>query len=157
VAILKQAEVGVPVVESGTTFVASGLVAYVTGHGMGVEFRMVESESSEVLATWLSRKPRQSDRYSFAATAEVKELGSWTEQVLITRDLSAGGCFVNTTAPLPKGSRIRVRIEHARAEFTATARVTDNVTAEGMGIEFIEMEPSDRAILEKWLGEKSSP
>jgi hypothetical protein len=50
-----------------------------------------------------------------------------------------------------------VRIEHARAEFTAIARVTDNVTTEGMGIEFIEMELSDRAVLEKWLGEKSSP
>jgi PilZ domain len=76
---------------------------------------------------------------------------------LIIRDLGAGGCFVKTTASLPKGSRIRVRIEHARAEFTAIARVTDNITAEGMGIEFIEMEPRDRAILEKWLDEKSSP
>ena len=139
----------------GTTFVASGVVAYVTGDGMGVVFSVVEPESSEVLATWLSRKPRESDRYSFAATAEVKELDSWTEEVLITRDLSAGGCFVKTAAPLPKGSRIQVRIEHAREEFTAVGRVTDNVTAEGMGIEFIEMEPSDRAILQKWLDEKS--
>jgi hypothetical protein len=153
----KGTRVHIEIAESGTTFVASGVVAYVTGDGMGVEFRMVESESSEILATWLSRKPRQFDRYSFVATAEVKELGSRTEQVLITRDLSAGGCFVKTTAPLPKGSRMRVRIEHAQAEFTAIARVTDNVTAEGMGIEFIEMEPRDRAILEKWLGEKSSP
>jgi hypothetical protein len=128
----------------------------ITGDGMGVVFSMVEPESSEVLATWLSRKPRESDRYSFAATAEVKELGSWSEEVLITRDLSAGGCFVKTAAPLPKGSRIRVRIEQAREEFTAIARVTDNVTAERMGIEFTEMEPKDRAILKKWLDEKSS-
>ena len=153
----KGTRVHIEITESGATFVASGVVAYVTGDGIGVEFRMVKSESSEVLAIWLSRKPRQSDRYSFAATAEVKDLGSRTEQGLITRDLSAGGCFVKTTAPLPRGSRIRVRIEHARAEFTAIARVTDNVTAEGMGIEFIETEPNDRAILEKWLGEKSSP
>ena len=153
----KGTRVHIEIAESGATFVASGVVAYVTGDGMGVVFSIVESESSEVLGTWLSRKRRQSDRHSFAATAQVKELGSRTEQVLITRDLSAGGCFVKTTAPLPKGSRIRVRIEHARAEFTAIARVTDNVTAEGMGIEFIEMEPSDRATLEKWLGEKSSP
>jgi len=153
----KGTRVHVEIIESGATFVASGVVAYVTGDGMGIVFSMVESESSEVLTTWLSRKPRQFHRYSFAATAEVKELGSWTEQVLIIRDLGAGGCFVKTTAPLPKGSRIRVRIEHARAEFTAIARVTDNVTTEGMGIEFIEMELSDRAILEKWLGEKSSP
>jgi hypothetical protein len=128
----------------------------ITGDGTGVVFSMVEPENSEVLATWLTRKPRESDRYSFAATAEVKELGSWSEEVVITRDLSAGGCFVKTAAPLPKGRRIRVRIEQAREEFTAIARVTDNVTAEGMGIEFIEMEPKDRAILKKWLDEKSS-
>jgi len=142
--------------EAGTTFVATGLVAYVTDNGMGVVFNMVESENYEVLAKWLSRTPRRSDRYSFRANAEVRDLGSRNEQVLITRDLSAGGCFVNTAAPLPQGSRIRVRIEHAGAEFTAIGRVTDNVTAEGMGVEFIEMEPKDRAILDKWLAEKSS-
>jgi len=142
--------------DGGEVFTASAAVAYVTGEGMGVVFSMVESESYEVLAKWLSRPPRQSDRHSFAATAEVKELDSRKEQVLITRDLSAGGCFVKTSIPLPKGSRIRVRIEHGRTEFTAIGRVTDNVTAEGMGVEFIEMEPKDRAILEKWLAEKSS-
>jgi PilZ domain len=152
----KGTRVHIEIGEGGTTFVASGVAAYVTGDGMGVVFSMVESESYEVLAKWLSRIPRQSDRHSFAATAQVKELGSWEEKVLITRDLSAGGCFVKTAVPLPKGSRIRVRVEHSRAEFTAIGRVTDNVTAEGMGIEFVEMEPSDRAILKKWLDEKSS-
>jgi hypothetical protein len=143
-------------VVGGETFTASGKVAYVTGDGMGVVFSTVDSENYEILSKWLSRTLRSSDRYSFAATAEVKELESWKEQVLITHDLSAGGCFIKTAAPLPKGTRIRVRIEHSRAEFTAIGRVTDNVTAEGMGIEFLEMEPSDRAILKKWLDGKSS-
>jgi hypothetical protein len=120
---------------------------------MGVVFNMVESESYEVLAKWLSRTPRISDRYSFAATAQVKELGSRKEQVLITRDLSAGGCFVKTAVPLPKGSKIRIRIEHAGVELTGTGTVTDNVSSEGMGIEFVEMGPKDRAILEKWLAD----
>ena len=142
--------------DGGEVFKASAAVAYVTGEGMGVVFSMVESESYEVLAKWLSRTPRRSDRHSFAATAQVKERGSWKEQVLIIRDLSAGGCFVKTPVPLPKGTRIRVRIEHAGAESTAIGRVTDNVSAEGMGVEFIEMEPRDRAILDKWLAEKSS-
>jgi PilZ domain-containing protein len=141
------------VAEAGTAFVASGVVAYVTDEGMGIVFSTVESENYEILAKWLSRKPRGSDRYSFTATAELKELDSRKEQVLITRDLSTDGCFVKTAAPLPKGSRIRVRIEHAGAEFAAVARVTDNVSEEGMGVEFIEMEPKDRAILEKWLDE----
>lgn len=118
---------------------------------MGIVFSMVESESYEVLAKWLSRTSRQSDRFSFGATAEVRDLGSRKEQVLITRDLGAGGCFVKTAAPLPKGSRIRVRIEHDGAKFTAIGRVTDNVSTEGMGVEFVEIEPKDRAILGKWL------
>jgi len=147
----KGTRVHIEMAEGGTTFVASGVVAYVTGDGMGIVFSMVESENYEILVKWLSRTPRQSDRYSLGATAEVKDLGSRNEQILITRDLSAGGCFIKTAVPLPKGSRIRLRIEHAGAEFTAIGRVTDNVSGKGMGVEFIEMEPHDRAILEKWL------
>src|SRR5579859_4571494 len=113
----KETRVHIEIAEAGTAFVATGLVAYVTEDGMGVVFNMVESENYEVLAKWLSRTPRRSDRYSFRANAEVRDLGSRNEQVLITRDLSSGGCFVKTAAPLPKGSRIRVRIEHAGAEF----------------------------------------
>ena len=87
----------------------------------------------------------------------MRDLGSRNDQVAITRDLSAGGCFVKTTSPLPKGSRLRVRIEHNGAEFTAVGRVTDNVSAIGMGIEFVEVEAKDRKTLEKWLaGERSS-
>ncbi len=118
---------------------------------MGIVFSMVASENYEILAKWLSRTPRRSDRYSFGATAEVKDLGSPNELVSITRDLSIGGCFIKTPVPFAKGARIRVRIMHSGTEFTAIGRVTDNVTAEGMGVEFIEMEPKDRAILGKWL------
>lgn len=151
----KGTRVLVQVSDGGDVFTASGVVAYVTGDGMGVVFTMVEPQNYEILAKWLSRTPRRFDRFSFNATAEVKDLGSRNEQILITRDLSTGGCFVKTVAPLPPGTRIRVRIEHDGAEFRAEARVTNNVSATGMGLEFIEVEPNDRAVLEKWLAEKS--
>jgi len=143
--------VHIEIAEAGTTFVASGVVAYVTGEGMGVVFSMVEPESYEILAKWLSRTPRRSDRCAFGATVEVRDLGSRNEQAAITRDLSKVGCFVKTTSPLPKGSRILLRIEHGGTELTASGRVTDNVSAIGMGVEFIEMSAKDRAILESWL------
>jgi hypothetical protein len=146
--------VHIEMAEAGTTFSALGVVAYVAGDGMGVIFSMVEPENYEILAQWLSRAPRFSERYSIGATAEVKQLGSWNEQVLITRDLSAGGCFVETATPCPKGSRMHVRITHRGEEFTAVGRVTDNVRPDGMGVEFVEVEPKDRAILEKWLADE---
>jgi len=137
------------------TFTASGVVAYFSSDGMGIVFSIVDAKAQAVLEQWLARTLRRSDRYQFVASAEVKEVGSWKEQVLITRDLSFGGCFVETAAPLAKGTRIRVRIEHARAKFTAIAKVTDNVSADGMGVEFVEMETNDRAILEKWLADEN--
>jgi len=148
--------VHIELTDGGDVFTASAAVAYVTSQGMGVVFSTVETEKYDVLAKWLSRTPRRADRRSFGATAQVRDLGSRYEQVLLTRDLSARGCFIKAAVPLPKGSRIRVRIEHAGAKFTAIGRVTDNVSAEGMGVEFMEMEPDDQAILQKWLAGETS-
>jgi hypothetical protein len=151
----KGTRVHIELSDGGDIFTASAVVAYVTSEGMGVVFSMVESENYEILTKWLSRTPRRSTRYALGATAEVKNLGSRNEQVLFTRDLSVGGCFLKTPAPLPKGSRIRLRVSHDGEDFTAIARVTENVSAQGMGVEFIEIEPNDRATLEKWLAEKA--
>jgi hypothetical protein len=49
---------------------------------------------------------------------------------------------------------MRVHITYRGEEFTAVGRVTDNVRPDGMGVEFIEMEPKDRAILDKWLADE---
>ncbi|HZP32879.1 MAG TPA: PilZ domain-containing protein [Candidatus Acidoferrales bacterium] len=142
--------------DGGDVFVASGAVAYVTPDGMGIVFSMVESHDYEILTKWLARTPRRSIRYTLDAKAEVTTLGSQKEQVLVTRDLSASGCFLKTSAPLPSGSRIRVRISHAGQEFNAIARVSANISAEGMGIEFVEVESNDRAVLEKWLSQEAA-
>jgi PilZ domain len=95
---------------------------------------------------------RGATRYNFGAIAEVVDVDQSNELVSLTRDLSLSGCFVKTTTPFPKGTRVRVRIMHSGADFTALGNVTDNVTATGMGIAFTEIEPNDRAILERWLG-----
>lgn len=151
----KGTRVHIEVAEAGTTFVASGTVAYLTDEGMGVVFSVMEPHHEAILAKWLSRAPRKFERYSFCATAKVTDVGSQMEQVLITRDLSAGGCFIKTAAPLPKGTRIRVRLERAGVEFTAVGRVTHDVS-EGMGVEFVEIEPKDRAVLKKWLADEKA-
>jgi hypothetical protein len=91
-------------------------------------------------------------RYNFGAIAEVVDLDGRAEVVSLTRDLSFSGVFVKTTTPLPTGTRVRVRITYSGVEFAATGKITANVTPTAMGIAFTEIEPSDRTIVEKWLG-----
>ena len=74
------------------------------------------------------------------------------EVVSLTRDLSFSGVFVKTTTPFSTGTRVRVRITHSGADFAAIGTVTSNLTPTGMGIVFTEIEPNDRATLERWLG-----
>lgn len=95
---------------------------------------------------------RQMTRYDFGAIAEVVDLDSRDDMIVVTRDLSLSGCFVKTRTPFPAGTEVRVRITYAGADFAAIGSVTPNITREGMGIEFVEVDPEDQAIVERWLG-----
>ena len=94
-------------------------------------------------------KDRGKPRIQFGAIAEVIELEQSHEVVAVTRDLSVSGCFLKTTSPFPERTRVRVRIAHSGE---AIGNVRANVTETGMGIVFTQIEPNDRAILERWLG-----
>jgi hypothetical protein len=92
----------------------------------------------------------QMTRYDFGAIAEVIDLDSREDVIVITRDLSFSGCFVKTAMPFPAGTDVRVRITHAGQDFAATGLVVSN-TREGMGIEFGVIEPKDEALIQEWL------
>jgi hypothetical protein len=91
-------------------------------------------------------------RYDFGAIAAVIDLDSREDMIVVTRDLSLSGCFVKTRTPFPAGTEVRVRITYAGLDFAAIGSVTENITREGMGIEFVEIEPEHQAIIEGWLG-----
>ena len=90
-------------------------------------------------------------RYDFGAIAEVIDLDSREDVIVVTRDLSLSGCFVKTRTPFAPGTVVRVRITYAGADFAAIGSVTGNITWEGMGIEFVEIEPKHQATIEEWL------
>lgn len=95
---------------------------------------------------------RQMTRYDFGAIAEVIDLDSREDIIVVTRDLSLSGCFVKTRSPFPAGTEVRVRIAYAGSDFAATGSVTENITREGMGIEFVHIEPEHLWTIEGWLG-----
>ena len=76
-----------------------------------------------------------------------------TEQQLAahTEDLSLFGCFVETLAPFPAGTKVRLRISHSGANLIAQGTVAYSRNNDGMGIAFTSIEPSCVSILDAWL------
>lgn len=89
-------------------------------------------------------------RYDFGAIAEVVDLDSGEDVIVITRDLSLSGCFVKTNLPFSPGTDVRVRITYSGLDFAATGVVIFKAR-EGMGIQFAEVKPNDQALLLEWL------
>ena len=68
-----------------------------------------------------------------------------------TENLSLFGCFVETLAPFPAGTKVRLRISHSGANLTAQGTVAYARNNGGMGIAFTSIEPSSVSILDAWL------
>jgi hypothetical protein len=95
---------------------------------------------------------RRALRHLLGGTVEVTDLESEKEIVTVARNISLLGCFVATVTPFVTGTKVRLRITHRGATFTAFGWVAYAAT-EGMGIEFGGIETKDRAVLNTWLGE----
>jgi hypothetical protein len=67
--------------------------------------------------------------------------------------LALGGLFIRTSKPAPVNSALSVRLEAPNGEVRARAvvRRVGSAPSHGMGIEFIAMNPEDRARLSHML------
>ena len=54
---------------------------------------------------------------------------------------------------VPTGTKVRVKIAHRSASFVALGRVSYTISEGGTGIAFMQIEPNDQLILEKWVEE----
>jgi len=90
-------------------------------------------------------------RFPFAANVEVTDIRSERLVTGRTSDLSVFGCYVRTTNPFPVGTKIRLRITHEGASFSAFGKVVYFRPNTGMGLSFSKVEPTDQTILEKWI------
>jgi len=99
---------------------------------------------------------RRATRHHFVSAVEVINVESRKQLVSLTRNLSLCGCFVTVKAPSPKGTRVSLKISNSKSNFSAVGDVTHNLFDEGMGIEFVQVEGKDKAVLEEWLAEASA-
>ena len=100
----------------------------------------------------LFAKPRRAHRYDFAGAVELTVVESGRMLVAPVCTLSLCGCFVKTNKTFQRGTKVVLRITNLGFHFSATGRIVD-LTNDGIGIEFLEIGPSDRARLEDCLVE----
>jgi len=94
---------------------------------------------------------RRAPRYPFSAAAEVLDVHDDHRTQTQVRDLSSGGCYLETPDPLPPGTNVLVEI-YTEHEFLEThATVAFLVPSQGMGLAFSVMQPYFADILNKWL------
>ena len=98
---------------------------------------------------------RIGQRYRLTASAEVTDLNSGARFSARISDLSKGGCFVDTLAPLPQGARVRLCISRGEQVFEAVGKVVYFQEGLGMGIAFAKVQPDQRPLLDTWLLEVS--
>jgi hypothetical protein len=73
--------------------------------------------------------------------------------VASTKDISAGGFYMNTQATLPEGSVLLVRIPFAEnKQIIANAEVIYSNPARGVGLRFQSLSDESRRLLESELG-----
>ncbi len=97
------------------------------------------------------RERRRAPRYALIALADLIDLQTEAHLEGRTSDLSLAGCYVDTAAALPSGTKVRVRIEHDGATFTGLGVIAYCQPSSGMGINFTDVPLDQREILENWI------
>ncbi|HKW61513.1 MAG TPA: PilZ domain-containing protein [Candidatus Acidoferrum sp.] len=99
----------------------------------------------------MEQERRRSPRFPFIASAEVHEETNGSRLSACISDISATGCYVDTINPLPGGTAVLVKIFNETQSFEAPATVAYSVVHLGMGLNFGEVPPSSRDVLQTWL------
>ena len=94
---------------------------------------------------------RRTPRYPFSAIAEIVDQQKDSRFQSQVRDLSSGGCYVETTDPLPPGKNVVVEIYTGNEFLETHATVAFSESNQGMGLSFGVMQPYFAAILKAWL------
>jgi PilZ domain len=95
------------------------------------------------VATFPDRR-RRDQRFTASGGVNVREIGVGVPQWTMLHDISSGGCYVETTSPLPPLSRVEMTIQVGEIRIECKGSVTVKHPLVGMGVKFTEMSPLNR-------------
>ncbi|MHB8501107.1 MAG: PilZ domain-containing protein [Candidatus Acidiferrales bacterium] len=95
---------------------------------------------------------RRGFRFSFNAPAEIAPEGSPSATVSVrATEISLHGCQLETPAPFAELTPVFVKIFYESEYFEAKGTVIYVKPSVGMGLEFRDVKPHCRVVLQKWI------
>jgi c-di-GMP-binding flagellar brake protein YcgR len=109
----------------------------------------MEEEKSEAVPSGAER--RQYRRVNCVCYVRCEGLGR--ADLLVTRDVSAGGMMVSARDPLPAGSQVQLsfHLNEEDPSLTCTARVVWAKERDGMRMEFLGLDQASKMIIQKFV------
>jgi len=95
---------------------------------------------------------RREPRVPFEATAEILDAQANFRLSFPVRDLSAGGCYLETPDPIAPGKNLLIEI-YTDNEFLETHATVAFAEPNGMGLTFSVMQPFFTEVLNRWLAQ----
>ena len=153
----REGQIGLLCVESGkyiwgVAAPQAAASAAAPGSGSFAAFGVPEEARAPIglAAPAVSGNDRRKDaRYKASGGAKLQQIGATSAQWATLHDMSLGGCYVETTAPLPPGSSVDMKIDIGDIHIIARGSVTVCHKLVGMGVKFTEMSPLNRTRLEQ--------
>ncbi len=94
---------------------------------------------------------RKHPRYPVSGGAEIRQQGVDSRIWARLTDISRGGCYLETMSPLPVLTYVNLTLTLDEQHLHAKGQVVVAHPNFGMGIQFIDLGPADRPVLESWL------
>ncbi len=96
---------------------------------------------------------RQYRRVVLVTQVRCEALGR--EELLVTRNVSVGGLFINAKDPFPKDSEVSLtfRLKGETKSISCRGRIVSTTMGLGMGVQFFDLNEESRQALQKFIDE----
>jgi c-di-GMP-binding flagellar brake protein YcgR len=128
----------------------SGAIAR-AGRDLDARFTRLADEAPEYITPEIER--RQYRRAKLVTQVKCEPLSR--EELLLARDISIGGIFLLTKAPLPVNTEVTVsfRLDPLTPPINSGGRIVNSVPGLGMGIQFLDLTEASRLAIQKFVDE----
>lgn len=122
------------------------------GQGAAFEFFDLSPEDRHLLLRLIEHQ--KGDRRKFPRVRLATQVQCESATLLaFSRDVSVGGMFIETNQPLPAGSLLTARfnLDNENAVVAAKGVVTYQVKKFGMGVQFLDLTPEHKQLIEEYV------